>query len=984
MAFLERVPDKRNLRTQRFSLLLLPHNDVYFNDYSANLNLSGKSIEGRLKVCASCVVFDPKDFNYPIHSFPFKDIQTFETWTDRQNQREGFYPFTPVLLKEANIVKPWQFERPSQPQKFDIALNYMGTKDLLDRLLQLHDAWIDKSYTETQSIITQITNKHQSTVQFNMGWIEDLAEHIVIEKIVALVMPLTRNPGRVILTNSIIYFQPFNNIDSEPVTKYFIDDIKSLVTRRYLLRDVGLEMFFRSGDTLYLSFATKSDRKAFMQALLQQPSLRLEEENQDNMMIAWQNGAVSNFDYLMYLNNLADRSFTDLAQYPVFPWVIKDYSSQTLDLENPETFRDLSKPIGAQNPERLQEFLQRYNDMPDPKFHYGTHYSTPGYVLFYTIRAAPEYSLNLQNGKFDKADRLFQSMARTWNSAFNGMADVKELIPEFYMDSTDFLLNRNNLDLGTTQSGQRVGDVILPTWASDASDFLKKCRQALECDYVSERIHNWIDLIFGYKQTGPEAIKAHNLFYYLTYEGEIDLDSVTDPAERKAYELQIMEFGQTPRFLFTIPHPPRRRVTIPRPLPVTDGKDVADESTTISDSKTMIQRINLGVPIVVNHADEKRIENFEMESNPTSSSPQIISSTDSLMYTENNTAQESSETISSQNLFLSKSITFPFGSDDHPNSEQQNETWSHMIDLSHMATLLIHRDGITDIKLSANNQTLYTISQDARLKIHDLTTHQEILALRVGDSTLSSIQVLPDQDGLLISSWDSQLYIVSIHVGSVVHSWQGHHDAVSVVRTYTSNSGDLLAVSASWDGSLKVWRLTCADSSWSHSFVTDLGEHAVDITALAVHAQRQLAVTADNEGHIALWNLATFSEQRRISDLHYDTVNDIAFTPDGCRFITSCIDCTIKVVNVDSLVEAMVVNLDDEPRCIMTDGTFLLFGSDSGEIQMWDTTHRTQLQTLRQHKASVRALAVASNALCVVSGDDDGYFTHWTIQTEHH
>ena len=36
-------------------------------------------------------------------------------------------------------------------------------------------------------------------------------------------------------------------------------------------------------------------------------------------MIAWQNGAISNFDYLMYLNNLADRSFTDLAQYPVFP-----------------------------------------------------------------------------------------------------------------------------------------------------------------------------------------------------------------------------------------------------------------------------------------------------------------------------------------------------------------------------------------------------------------------------------------------------------------------------------------------------------------------------------------------------------------------------------------------------------------------------------------------------------------------------------------
>lgn len=43
----------------------------------------------------------------------------------------------PLYYREANIVKPWQFERPSQPQKFDIALNYMGTKDLLDRLLQV-------------------------------------------------------------------------------------------------------------------------------------------------------------------------------------------------------------------------------------------------------------------------------------------------------------------------------------------------------------------------------------------------------------------------------------------------------------------------------------------------------------------------------------------------------------------------------------------------------------------------------------------------------------------------------------------------------------------------------------------------------------------------------------------------------------------------------------------------------------------------------
>jgi len=42
-----------------------------------------------------------------------------------------------------------------------------------------------------------------------------------------------------------------------------------------------------------------------------------------------------------------------------------------------------------------------------PKFLYGTHYSTPGYVLYYLVRQAPEYLLRLQNGKFDAPDRMF-------------------------------------------------------------------------------------------------------------------------------------------------------------------------------------------------------------------------------------------------------------------------------------------------------------------------------------------------------------------------------------------------------------------------------------------------------------------------------------------------------------------------------------------------------------------------------------------------
>ena len=89
-----------------------------------------------------------------------------------------------------------------------------------------------------------------------------------------------------------------------------IEDICEMYKRRFMLKDIALELFFINGITLMIAHVAINDRDNLYN-LLRKRNLVHEKhaETVTDIQSTWKQGHMTNFDYLMQLNKLAGRSF---------------------------------------------------------------------------------------------------------------------------------------------------------------------------------------------------------------------------------------------------------------------------------------------------------------------------------------------------------------------------------------------------------------------------------------------------------------------------------------------------------------------------------------------------------------------------------------------------------------------------------------------------------------------------------------------------
>ena len=340
---------------------------------------------------------------------------------------------------------------------------------------------------------------------------------------------------------------------------WYPNEFSEILLKRFIHKHTAIEFVLKSGKSYFINFFTSAKREEVVKILETwnlKTKIRIFKKDLNQLINDWKKGSLSNFEYLMLVNKYASRSLNDLSQYPVFPWVAKNYDVKQLDYEDLNMFRNLKFPIGAQEYEQHKVLQIKYEGWKEEllkPYHHGSHYSNPGIVLHYLIRIEPYLTQAklLQGGDIDMADRLFSSINNAWISCVENIGtDVKELTPELYFNVW-VLKNFGNINLGVTSDGFKVNNVLIPNWANCEWDFIIKHRNLLESQIVSKELNAWIDLIFGFRQNGEAGESFFNIFCSASYENMYeDFCNTHDQLDGGPMTEQVYHFGQSPQVLF--------------------------------------------------------------------------------------------------------------------------------------------------------------------------------------------------------------------------------------------------------------------------------------------------------------------------------------------------------------------------------------------------------------------------------------------------